>query len=411
MNSAEKKLEFQIQTWAFIGPLAAFLTFFVLLATAPGNAYALACALIGGVAACWKWQRRGLAISLTVLSAIVFYHFLTMDWSEWFWQLGMACSLALVYVVTVLSFEEATAPVLAFAGELNAIKQEMGVNETQVANFKQLVELAREDLIQSQQRNEQLNQALVDKNHENARLQEREAAAQERLQNYQNLVHVCNDKSELLLKKEGEIVELKGQLTQIQGMVDTYALNIREKAELSEKKEREKADLQQQLSQLQSKSDTSTRELRELREKHEKNASLEQTIATLQGELALAEEQRIQELEQQQDLEAEETPFDLSSLTPEVRQVAAKYLQLREQFAEKSAILDETRRELFHSQEKLLRLQRETEESEKYAVNKTEQKLIAHILKLERELSQQEQEREALHQIIDRIQNRPMENV
>ncbi len=71
----------------------------------------------------------------------------------------------------------------------------------------------------------------------------------------------------------------------------------------------------------------------------------------------------------------------------------AMYLQLRQQFDEKSKILDDTRRELFHCQEKLNVVTRELDELLIHGESETEAKLIQHILELDQELELLDQER------------------
>ena len=85
----------------------------------------------------------------------------------------------------------------------------------------------------------------------------------------------------------------------------------------------------------------------------------------------------------------------------------AKYLQLREQFREKSKVLVETRRQLFISNENLARLQREVDEEKWYSVSEVELLLEKHLLALSKEKEALEQDHqkevEALQSLVDQF--------
>jgi len=72
----------------------------------------------------------------------------------------------------------------------------------------------------------------------------------------------------------------------------------------------------------------------------------------------------------------------------------AKYLQLRQQFEEKQQLLDETRKELFRSNEQILQMQREREESQMFELSEVEEALERHLLRME----QEKEEHDAEHQ-------------
>ena len=86
------------------------------------------------------------------------------------------------------------------------------------------------------------------------------------------------------------------------------------------------------------------------------------------------------------------------------KRVEAMHNQLREQFIEKSAVLDETRRELFSVQEQVSKYQKEIQEQTVYGFEETEETLFryintlsAHYHQLEKE---NEKEVELLHNLI-----------
>lgn len=65
------------------------------------------------------------------------------------------------------------------------------------------------------------------------------------------------------------------------------------------------------------------------------------------------------------------------------RRAEGMYLQLKDQFNEKSATLDEARRQLFHTQESLMQLQRNLKEREQFGTDPQVQSLTRHILKMQ----------------------------
>lgn len=89
------------------------------------------------------------------------------------------------------------------------------------------------------------------------------------------------------------------------------------------------------------------------------------------------------------------------------RRAEAMYLQLRQQFAEKSCILDETRRELFHAQEQVLKYQKEAEELNLYGSGDMEEKLYKYITRIEKYLQNNQrnfdQEIDQLHALIKEL--------
>ncbi len=90
----------------------------------------------------------------------------------------------------------------------------------------------------------------------------------------------------------------------------------------------------------------------------------------------------------------------------EARRWEGLYKQLRQQFDEKSNILNETRRELFISQEKIEKLSREKEEYSLNSQTPLEKELELQIVRLEQEYDQAvahyESEIAALEEIIQK---------
>lgn len=140
---------------------------------------------------------------------------------------------------------------------------------------------------------------------------------------------------------------------------------------------------------------------------------LNSQLAMLQSKADLMSMEKEQALQQLQDLRAERDALardaaqkgqTMEGVSPEAaawRQAEGRYNQLQEQFADKSAVLDETRKELFIAQEKLLQLQREMEECQTYTVSESEAALTKQLIQLGEEAVGYQKEVVALQEIID----------
>lgn len=80
----------------------------------------------------------------------------------------------------------------------------------------------------------------------------------------------------------------------------------------------------------------------------------------------------------QEKYHAEKLPYESGNK----RELEAMYIQLKDQFQEKCDVLDKTRRELFHVSEKLLHIQRESEEERLFDQSLEVKQLLVHIAQL-----------------------------
>ncbi len=131
-------------------------------------------------------------------------------------------------------------------------------------------------------------------------------------------------------------------------------------------------------------------------------AKLHQTIAQIQQEKelllqehALLKKDHLQaqctllakKEEEQRAISQEKVWVKMPDLS-NTRCIESRYLQLKEQFQEKSVILDDTRRELFQAQEELLCRQKEYDEEHLFDQPENEQDILRDFLKLGRQLDQ-----------------------
>lgn len=119
-------------------------------------------------------------------------------------------------------------------------------------------------------------------------------------------------------------------------------------------------------------------------------------------------EQRLQKYaEENEALMKNQKGADAKELWQAMRKAEGLYMQLRDQFEEKSATLDEVRRELFHAHETLLRQQKEEIEREFYVSSEEIDRLISHIICMENDyearLNSLEAENQAYGAIIENV--------
>jgi hypothetical protein len=89
-----------------------------------------------------------------------------------------------------------------------------------------------------------------------------------------------------------------------------------------------------------------------------------------------------------QKLERQQHRENLPYAPGNTRHIEAMYIQLKNQFQEKCDVLDETRRELFRANEKLLKWQKENEEERVYGESINEKYFQRHIIKLSQQYEQ-----------------------
>ena len=173
------------------------------------------------------------------------------------------------------------------------------------------------------------------------------------------------------------------------------------------------------LTQMQEKVEYLNRELDEQRLLLTQSAEQKQRLESLKEQLEQNLQQSQTQLQQaMQKLDAippqpqtqHQTQFQqqkIASAQGNTRQIEAMYIQLKEQFQEKCAVLDATRRDLFQVNEQLLKYQKEYEEERVFDQSANERHLQRYIVRMGKQFEQMQniyqQEMDELTQVVDHL--------
>ncbi len=423
MEAVRKNIEFQVLLWTFVGPFVALLTFFIILMKDPVTAPYFAFSVLVGLPLCWKWQKIGLGFACGILLMSLFLALNLIPSEEIWWHLGMTVSVIIGFTVTALSLEEAQQSLwkmqedaehqvqnlirrdekfhldrVALESQVNSlqstilsltIKSEqlekvVAEKSLQLQASRELVDMAREELIATQAEQEKNLQELFEKRHSISHLQERfdDCQAQLRVLSTKT-IHQSKLEEELQQIKQELKAEEQQRVQLEKGMAERTAALYRAESELEKMQIRQKA-LSDEMSEC---IDSLTREkgLLESTLKH-----LQDELESMRGLVGQIEDEKEsfrKQIETKAAFSIETLAITEAKKNKPVHAPSPEkmYLQLKEQFEEKSSVLHATRRELFRAQEQLLLHSLESEESQRSQMSVPFSQLESHLRKLEAE--------------------------
>ena len=362
-------LDRKVFLWTLIGPfcLAAFMA---LLFAKGGEAHEpfIWAALIS-LPLSYQGKQTGIALIFGLLSlGIVYFVWKGNDFG--LWEYGLVISLILTFIVTALSFEE----LRVVADEVNEkLRGSIHVEEKYYEQLKFAEDKGQSEL-------KRMEELLFAKRAEWDALVKKLGEEERSKQQLRESLGALQDKS---ASDQQEIEQLKKSLIQI------------EEALLAEKKKGDEHMMRQAvLAEMSDHIETLSRE----------KGLLEKTLVRLQTEL--------------EDLQAKQVKDDAPPLMdvaisepiapcPEMIATEARLKQLKDQFREKSSILDATRKELFYAQEKIAILQKELEELQHFERNEIDVAFVKLLKEMDSELrvqeSRHEHEVDSLHSIVTRL--------
>lgn len=244
----------------------------------------------------------------------------------------------------------------------------------------------------------------------------------------ENSLKSAEDKFENLLKSKEEMVHQVEAWTLEKKSLQSIIQKLQAESEQIHVLEQEKANLESALISMEKEVENafSTQETQQIEMNTRLNAfvkekeSLQSLITKLQQELEQAQSLKHEKEKLEGSLKLLEEQLEKGRLSqaeahPVVdqnwpkenglrRRAEAMYLQLKEQFNQKSAVLDETRRQLFLAQEELYKFQKNWKEFDELIPHPQVESLTRHILKMQKGFDQKEKaylsEIKDLHDII-----------
>jgi hypothetical protein len=381
-------VERKVWLWAIIGPLLVLLSASVCALKHGGLGLVLSLAGVVSLPLCFFLHLRGFCLSvLLTLSALLFFGDLAEAWP---WIGGVLLSLVIGLLVSTLAAQE-------FIGELHRLESESE------SRFQEMVAL---DLQWKQAEGwwHRREQELAGEVQEAGRLA---AMTQDRLGAVAGEVHQCREQIRTLEVAERRLSyerdERASQVQQLRHLANAVRCDLFQarldlksrppvdRVEVSQLRRR----LEEAEGQLFAKSylfDEQEEELRhhqsQLQRKGEQERQLAAQIEAFQKEIA--------------DLSQEH--LALQEMVAALKPIRYQYEQLRGQFAEKCQVLDETRADLFESQERVLLLERERAE-QSLLPSRLEELLADRTAQIEEEREQVEQESERLQELVGNLLN------
>lgn len=327
-----KRNDFQAQLWTVPGPLFTCCILLAIVLRSSFTPLLLPITAVAGVVVCNLWKWRGVAVSSAILGSIMVYVLQSQPSHSWIWTIALSLTIASTFVLTVLCSEEAYQA-------LNQLNKDS-------SDHKQTLSLLNErlHLMQTKMTAEQ-NEFILQKN----QWQEQLTAKEEKQRFNEQLLKLARNEITTALKKQETVLQ-----------------------ELFKANEK-KAAMEAKIAELQSLQVSHDHVLQEEHQTlQQEQQKLFETIA-LQNEAmmamtsekdALMKQMHRQQLEVEHQEKSEAINHSEIAEVEEVGPIKHLYHQLREQFAEKSEILNQTRKELFLSQEELLAFQIERKEAE-----------------------------------------------
>jgi hypothetical protein len=459
--------------WILLGPLCLITTLSILFLRLNESLIYLPLFSIAGITSCWLWKWRGLSFIAAFLFSWILYRFLSLHFSnvQTLWELGMGISLTLGFLITKISLEHLQesneGPAIKDENTLMLAHKELSVLRADLETYKQIQLDNNEKIAKLQsniqnkdvdllKREDSYQKNLIEAQEQIKKLNDSLALLDVKCQQNQNkeceFAKVENSYQEKIIEYQNEIETLKQQASQLQNDKATLEIGykqnqLRDQADLTKLK----IFLQTKTADFLKQEDEYQKSVKKYKEEIDNLASqlcflkderiiientfeqirltdtqsienLKNYIATKEKEFFLKEETFCENLRQYEE-EIEKLKLSLKELKNEKpeqhsgeqslwqakRKAEGLYYQLREQFEQKSTTLDQTRHELFHTNEVLLKMQKVLDEKEIYALCEGDEMMLNHIITMEKHyqriIEQLEKETEVCHHLLDQMIN------
>lgn len=354
------------RSWIILGPLFLALTLVLAVHISDFTFLAIPLIALSGIVMIHLWQWRGFFATVVLMTLACVYLLLTDHQHIWIWNGVLAAASLCSLAVARLGYDEAETFLSNFFRD--AEREKKALQEVTTAKLRSDASLNEQILT--------LNQAIEGLNVELLRREEALGVKEHLLGLTRDEVGAIDTERQRLMRI---VLDLQAQSSDRQHKLEALELQIEEKneqhaivheltdyvASLEKEKQEtktaiqaliaEKTEQQAMSEKLSFAIETLELERRQIHKALQKQ--MEEKAECQTAALKLSEE--IQALQQEKEqLNAE------SSESREVRRLQGFQKQLKEQFDQKSRVLDETRKELFLAQEKGEALRRELESAE-----------------------------------------------
>lgn len=312
-SATSSKTDFQIHSWAFLGPLLAIATLCVAPMIIARTPLLFSFTLLVGLYVCCTWKARGLVLALTLLVALAMYQYFRISPEEHFWFLGVYVSIALGFLVTALSFAEIES-MLGEKTEVREHSQQEQLQSNVAVELQKTIQHFQEQLASAHEQIKEFEDATG----------EREALLMDRLRVIENLRNesrslISKHQIDLLVVQEEQnrariaVEKSNEQIEALQNEKNAMSVvlnNQKRELESAQKKEEERTQLFVQERELLSRKyqNELTKTHEELEQVRDEMKSLNEQITTLQNEkksLIVSLEKQKQELLISKDKEEE----------------------------------------------------------------------------------------------------------
>lgn len=302
-----------------------------------------------GLILCWTLGRGGLFAILGCLNSFVLYRLIAFPEKESLWLLGIALSFGLALATTAFACEEQKNEKTEKNQENENLRFNTRLLEGKVASLEHQVS---EDAAYLLNANRELENAVNEA-----------SQTKEKLKNCSDQLHKEKKNHDyaraLISEQQKGMKDLNLQIDSLsrgKKSMEDEAAKWQQEAERSQKVEKQLLEqhqnkLAQQQGEVQRLANENQKLVEELLHAKQRMNEIAKQLQIVSGEkddLTKEHQAFIEKLEKQR----------------EGRRLEAMYEQLKQQFQEKAMLLDRTRKELFHTQEKFLALQRDWEEAQ-----------------------------------------------
>lgn len=435
MSTAETKIISRLNILSIVGPAFVIASLLLLVVRESTFLIDLSATAVVGLVLCWRAKELGFLTATALLSSVLSYEYFFAGELLSLWELGLSASIEMAFFVTTLASLElfeafhsigqrAFAQVAQWETKISEVVSEKGRLEVTLADLqKQLLASAEQvkTQIERAEHFEKLVSIARDEMLEQTHLRHTYEAASISTQLNVNRLHeeIENLTESLAFQKTAHAAPLAKLEKEIQRLT-------REKEELQSSLSQSQTlatQLNKDKQQVEFRYEALSNQLQHKTAEYEKIAALNESLGIQikqKTELLLGAEGKLLDLSDQlgkltdrlKGLQSEKDELEKAldeALKPvedpaikesqAVRRVEGLYQQLRAQFVEKNQVLADTRRELFHTEEKLQALQRDYAEATLFAPSELGTHTM-HVHVLQNEIKAQQAEIEQLEDVL-----------